>query len=219
MKRGPDVFAPAAFDTLLTASERKLIASLTTPFKIQTFLDTVPYSGEERYRAPLTFLRERVGHCFDGAVFACSILRRLGHRPLLVDLLPNDRDDDHMLALYKYEGHWGAVAKSNFSGLRFREPVYRTLRELVLSYFDDYYNSAGEKTLRAYTTPLNLATFDRHHWLTDDATMDKIADRLDQIRKFQLLTPTLVKALSPVDRRSFNAGMLGVNADGLYKPA
>lgn len=210
---------PASFDASLTQPERKLIASLTTPFKIQTFLDSVPYSGEDRYRAPLTFLRERAGHCFDGAVFAIAMLRRLGQRPLLVDMLPNDRDDDHMLALYKYENRWGAVAKSNFAGLRFREPVYRNVRELVMSYFNDYYNSAAEKTMRGYTTPLNLATFDRHHWLTDDSTMDKIADRLDQIRKFQILTPKLIKNLSPVDQRSFNAGMLGVNADGLYKPS
>jgi hypothetical protein len=146
------------------------------------------------------------------------VLRRLNHPPLLVDLLPNKRDDDHMLAIYKRDGHWGAVAKSNFSGLRFREPVYRTVRELVMSYFESYYNSAGEKTLRAYTTPLNLTAFDRYNWLTDDAAMDRIADRLGEIRSFKVVTPAMVKNLSPLDQRSYDAGMLGVNADGLYKP-
>jgi hypothetical protein len=211
--------AASTFESTLTASERKLIASLTTPFKIQSFLDSVPYSGEDRYRAPLTFLRDRMGHCFDGAMFAMAMLRRLGHPPLLVDLLPNNRDDDHMLALYKRDGHWGAVAKSNFSGLRFREPVYRTVRELVMSYFESYYNAAGEKTLRAYTTPLNLKAFDRYNWLTDDAAMDRIADRLGEIRSFKVVTPAMIKNLSPLDPRSYDAGMLGVNADGLYKPS
>jgi hypothetical protein len=208
----------AAFESALTPAERKLIASLATPFKIQNFLDSVPYSGEDRYRAPLTFLRDRKGHCFDGAMFAMAMLRRLGHPPLLVDMLPNSRDDDHMLALYTRDGHWGAVAKSNFSGLRFREPVYRTVRELVMSYFESYYNAAGEKTLRAYTMPLNLKAFDRYNWLTDDAAMDRIADRLGEIRNYKVVTPRMVKNLSPLDRRSYDAGMLGVNADGLYKP-
>jgi len=203
----------------LTTAERKLIDGFTTPFKIQTFLDSVPYSGEDRYRAPLTFLRDRTGHCFDGAVFACAMLRRLGHPPLLVDLLPNDRDDDHMLAVYKRDNHWGAVAKSNFSGLRFREPVYRSLRELVMSYFEDYFNSAGEKTLRAYTAPLNLNAFDKHNWLTDDLAMDRIADRLGEIRQFKVLTPRMIKSLSPMDERAYEAGMLGVNEAGLYQPS
>jgi hypothetical protein len=212
MKLTPD------FEHALTAAERRLIRGLTTPRKIQAFLDGVPYSGEERYRCPLTFLRDRTGHCFDGAAFAAAMLQRLGHPPLIVDLLPNRRDDDHMLALYRRDGHWGALAKSNFSGLRFREPIYRTVRELVLSYFEDYFNFAGEKTLRAYTAPLNLNAFRRHHWLTDDAAMDRIALRLDAIRKFTLLTPRMVKHLSPMDPRAYQAGLLGVNEAGLYKP-
>jgi hypothetical protein len=206
------------FEQALTAPERKCIAALTAPAKIQAFLDDVPYSGEERYRCPLTFLRDRTGHCFDGAVFAAAMLQRLGHRPLIVDLLPNRRDDDHMLALYKREGRWGAVAKSNFSGLRFREPVYRSLRELVMSYFEDYFNAAGEKTLRAYTVPLSLWAFEKHRWRTDDAAMDRIADRLGAMRQFKVLTPRMARNLSPLDRRAYDAGMLGVNAAGLYKP-
>ncbi|MBM4423829.1 MAG: hypothetical protein FJ030_10605 [Chloroflexi bacterium] len=204
------------FDNALTPSERKLVASLTTPFKIQTFLDDVPYSGEERYRCPLTFLRDRTGHCFDGAAFAAAMLHRLGHPPLIIDLLPNRRDDDHMLAPYKHGGHWGALAKSNFSGLRFREPVFRSLRELVMSYFEDYFNAAGEKTLRAYTAPLNLNRFAT--WRTDDAAMDKIADRLGEIRQFQTITPQMARRLSPMDKRAYDAGLLGVNEAGLYQP-
>lgn len=204
------------FNAALSPAEQKLIRSLSTPFKIQNFLDSIPYSGEDRYRAPLTFLRDRTGHCFDGAAFAAAMLNRLGYPPLLVDMLPNSRDDDHMCAPFKINGHWGALAKSNFSGLRFREPVYRSLRELIMSYFDDYFNNAGEKTMRGYTTSLNLNTFSKYNWLTDDATMDKIADRLGEIKSFNLLTPAMVRGLSPVDSRSLQAGLLGVNESGLF---
>ncbi len=209
--------ATAVFDESLTKQERKAISALTTPAKIQAFLDEIPYSGEERYRCPLTVLRDGKGHCFDGALFGAAMLRRLGHPPHILDMLPNARDDDHLLALYKRNGHWGAVAKSNFSGLRFREPIYRTLRELVLSYFEQYFNALGEKTLRSYTVPLNLKAFDKQGWMTSDDNLEAIALRLDEIRKVPVLTRRMVANLSPVDQRSYQAGMLGVNEAGLYK--
>ena len=207
-----------SFHSALTSQERQAISRLTTPAKIQAFLDDIPYSSEERYRSPLTVLRDRCGHCFDGALFAAALLRRLGHAPRILDMLPNKRDDDHVLALFQRDGYWGALAKSNFAGLRFREPVYRTLRELVLSYFEDYYNSAGEKTLRGYTVPLNLAAYDKIHWMTRDDRLDDIGVRLSKIRTVKLLTPRMVAALNRVDERSYQAGMLGVNEAGLYKP-
>ncbi len=210
--------AVAGFENSLTKQERKAISALTTPAKIQAFLDDIPYSGEERYRCPLTVLRDGTGHCFDGALFGAAMLRRLGHPPRILDMLPNARDDDHVLALYQRDGHWGAVAKSNFSGLRFREPVYRTVRELVLSYFEDYFNAAGEKTLRRYTVPLNLKAFDKLDWMTSDDNLEAIALRLDELRKVPVLTRRMAANLSPVDRRSYQAGMLGVNEAGLYRP-
>src|SRR5262249_3869761 len=110
-----------------------------------------------------------------------------------------------------------ALAKSNFSGLRFREPVYRSLRELAMSYFESYFNSAGEKTLRSYTLPLDLRAFERDGWREDSAAMDKIAKRLDRLRRFPLLTPQMIRNLARVDKRAYEAGMLGVNPDGLFK--
>jgi hypothetical protein len=205
------------FLAALTPAERQQIRRLTTPAKIQAFLDDIPYSTEDRYRSPLTVLRDRCGHCFDGALFAAALLRRLGHAPRILDMLPNARDDDHVLALFQREGSWGALAKSNFAGLRYREPIYRTLRELVLSYFDDYFNVAGEKTLRGYTVPLNLAAYDRVQWMTSDERLDDIGVRLGKIRTVKLLTPRQAAALQPVDRRSYQAGMLGANAEGLFK--
>ncbi|HTY36985.1 MAG TPA: transglutaminase domain-containing protein [Bacteroidota bacterium] len=208
---------PRDFDRLLTSGERRLVASLTTPPKIQEFLDSIDYSEEERYRSPLTVLRDRKGHCFDGALFAAAMLRRIGYPPIITDIIPNDNDDDHLLALFKMRGHWGAVAKSNYSGLRFREPVYRTLRELVMSYFENFFNSVGEKTMRGYTRPLDLTSFDASGWMTDDNALDAIGQRLDEIRTFKPISPAMIRNLSFADDRSLRAGLLGAKAEGLFK--
>jgi hypothetical protein len=201
----------------LPAELQPVARVLKTPAAIQAFLDETPNSAEDRYRCPLSVLRDSQAHCFDGAVFAAAMLRRLGHPPLIVDLLPNGHDDDHMLALFRVDGRLGAVAKSNFSGLRYREPIFRSLREIVLSYFEDYFNSRGEKTLRAYTVSLSLARFDRQDWLVRDETMDAIAEALDHVRKVQLITPRMAARLQPVDPLALQAGLLGSNPDGLFK--
>jgi hypothetical protein len=202
----------------LTGLEKKILGRLNTPAKIQTFLDELAYSTEGIYRCPLRVLRERVAHCYDGALFAAAMLRRLGHPPLILEMLPNQRDDDHLLALFKRDAHWGAVGKSNFVGLRFREPVYRTLRELVMSYFEQFYNLEREKTLRGYTLPLNLEPFDRHGWMVRDEPLGWIAEKLDRTRRVRLLTPKMIKKLSPLDLRAYRAGLIGANKKGLYRP-
>ncbi|OQA46946.1 MAG: hypothetical protein BWY52_00476 [Chloroflexi bacterium ADurb.Bin325] len=203
----------------LTPAELDLFRSLTTPRKIQDFLDTVKYEPEYFNRAPLRVLRERTAHCLDGALFAAAALQRIGHPPLVIDLLPEPLvDDDHVLAIFQQNGAYGAVAKSNFTGLRYREPVFRTRRELVMSYFEDFFNSRGQKTLRAYTAPLNLAAFDALRWETDDAAADLIEARLKELRQFPVLTPAMIRDLSPVDRGKLEAGLLGADRAGLFKP-
>ena len=206
------------FRSTFSSRERSVFVRLTTPRKIQEYLLNIPYSAEECYRSPRSVIRDRTAHCFDGALFAAAALRFIGFPPLIVDLLPNSRDDDHMLAVYRVDGYWGAVAKSNFAGLTYREPIHRSLRELVLSYFEQYYNVAREKTLRGYTVPLNLRPFDRLNWMGSDVHLEAIAVRLDEIRKVRLLTPAMVRRLSPVDTRSYNAGLAGSNPAGLYRP-
>ncbi|MFO7607958.1 MAG: hypothetical protein R6X35_01995 [Candidatus Krumholzibacteriia bacterium] len=210
--------ATAPFLASLSAAERRLLAGLDTPARIQGFLDSVPYSTESVYRSPRQVLRDRLAHCFDGALFAAAALRLIGHPPLILEMLPDDRDDDHLLALFKVDGHWGAIAKSNFAGLRYREPIHRGLRELVLSYFEQYYNVAGEKTLRGYTVPLDLAAFDAAGWMTGPAALDGVADRLDTIRRYPLLTPRMVAGLAPVDGRLYAAGLQGADEAGLFRP-
>ena len=207
------------FRRQLSKSERQFFETLTTPAKIQAFLDSIPYSTELLYRCPLRVLRERVAHCFDGALFAAAALRRLDYPPIILEMVPNGRDDDHLLALYKRNGHWGAVAKSNFVGLRFREPVYRSLRELVMSYSEQFYNVEREKTLRSYSLPLNLKGFDKWNWMTSDESLEHIAQRLDRVRKIAILTQPMISNLSLVDERSYRAGLFESNEVGLFKPA
>ena len=201
----------------LSRSERQLLSSLDSPSGIQAFLNTLPYSEDKFYRCPMRLLRDRKGHCFDGALFAAMALRSIGYPPLILELIPNERDDDHLLALFKQAGSWGAVAQSNFSGLRFREPVYRSLRELVMSYFEDHFNSAGEKTLRGYRGPVHLKTFDRLDWMTSDSGLETLADGMDRYRIHPLLTDSMVAGLSLADERTLEAGLLGANPAGLYK--
>jgi len=214
---GEDMEAVQQFEQALTPEERALLATLDSPARIQAFLDQLPYSADPFYRCPLRVLRDRTAHCFDGALFAAAALRRLGYPPLIVNLFA-DRDDEHLLAIYRRDGAWGAVGQSNFVGLRFREAVYRTLRELVMSYFEDYYNVERERTLRSYTRPLNLQAFDRLHWMTSNAPLEIIAQRLDQRRRIPLLTAEMIAHLSLVDELSYQAGMLGINEAGLYRP-
>lgn len=202
----------------INSDQRKIFLNLNSIEKIQSFLDSIVYSSDPIYRCPLRVFKEKVGHCFDGAVFAAFALSQIGFAPIIIDMLPNQRDDDHILALYKINDHWGAIAKSNFVGLRFREPIFKTLRELVLSYFEQYYNTAKEKTLRGYTVPLNLKIFDKQNWQTEDNTMELIAQKLDKIRKFNLLTHDMEKRLLQVDVRTYSAGLIGVNEAGLFKP-
>ena len=143
---------PAAW----TRAELAVLRRLRSPGRIQDFLDGLAYRTEDLPASPRRVLAERRAHCFDGALFAAAALRLAGHKPLLVDLQAV-RDDDHVLAVYRDRGRWGALAKSNFSGLRFRDPIFRDLRELAASYFEDYFNLRGEKTLRNFSVPFDLS--------------------------------------------------------------
>lgn len=192
--------------------ERKILRSLRTPAKIQRFLDQeLGYNREpdgHTCYSPRMVLEEGVAHCMEGALVAALALRLLGHPPLVVDL-EAVRDSDHVVAVYRVNGFWGALAKSDYSGLRSREPVYRTIRELVMSYFEHYFNPAGEKTLRSYSRPVNLARFDRIEWMTTEEEVWAIPNHLCDIPHMRLLTPEMERGLSPMDQRSYAAGRHG----------
>ncbi len=207
------------FEGLLTPAELQIFWDLSSPTAIQAYLDATPYSAEERTRCPLNVMRDRVAHCLDGGLFAATALRRLGYPPVLIDMVPEpETDDDHVLAIFKQHGCFGAVAKSNFVGLRYREPIHRTVRELVLSYFEAYYNVNGKKTLRAYTRSFNLARFDRHNWMWDETGVQIIEQHLYSLRPIPLITPEMAAQLQPVDALTYQAGMLVANPAGLYRP-
>jgi len=187
--------------------------------KIQAFLDECTYRPEYSNLGALSVLAQRKAHCLDGALFAAAALRRLGYPPVLVNLLPEPgSDDDHLLAIFRVGGYYGAVAKSNFVGLRFREPVFRTLRELVLSYFENFFNVDGKKTLREYTAPFHLKPLDRYDWECEDSGADMVEQRLQSARRFLLVSTEMAARLNHVDDTSYKAGMLVVNPAGLYKP-
>lgn len=199
------------------ASEDRELGALSSPHLVQEFLSGLDYSTDPFYRSPRSVLRDRKAHCADGAFFAAAALRRLGHPPAILDLKAV-RDDDHLLALFRVGGRWGAVAKSNTTVLRFREPVFRTLRELVLSYFEFYFNVRGEKTLRSYSVPLRLDRFDALEWTVRDEALPRIVARLDSSRHIPILPRAMESSLSPVSPQVLEAGLLGANHDGLYDP-
>ena len=148
-------------------AELRKLRSLKDPYGIQRFLSDMPYHLGDTAWSPRRVLRENTSHCFEGAIFAAAALRANGFPPLILDL-EAEHDTDHVIAVYRIGGYWGSVAKSNYTNCRYREPVYRTIRELALSYFNGYINLLGERTLRRYSRPINLARFDREQWMTTD---------------------------------------------------
>jgi hypothetical protein len=197
-----------------TGRELRALRGLRTPAGIQRALDAMPYHLASTAWSPRRVLMARTAHCLEGAVFAAAALRVLGFPPLLLDL-EAVQDTDHVLAVWRERGGWGAIAKSNFSGLRFRAPVYRTLRELAMSYFDGYVNLRGERTLRAYSRPVNLARFDRTRpgWETTDADLWFVAEHLVTVPHVRLLTRAMEGRVGRVDGRSLAAGLVGFRAE------
>ena len=192
----------------LSPENLRTLRALKTPARIQKFVDALEYQYANTAWSPARVLRERKGHCLEGALVAAAALRVNGYPPLLMDL-EAVHDDDHVVALFRERGLWGGIAKSNFAGLRFRAPVYRTLRELALSYFEQYYNLRGERTLRAYSRPVNLARFDSRQWMTSDEDVWCVPEALIAARHYPLVPGKVARAMSRVDRRSFEAGMHG----------
>jgi hypothetical protein len=187
-----------------TPAELRKLRSLKTPHGIQRALDDMPYHLEDTAWSPRRVLHEDTAHCLEGSVFAAAALRVLGYPPLLLDM-EAEHDTDHVLAIYRVNGHWGAVAKSNYTGCRWREPVYRSLRELAMSYFNIYFNMRRERTLRTFSRPVNLKRFDDLHWMTTEKPVWFVAEYLLDIPHTRLLRPAHKKLLTRVDDRTFRA--------------
>lgn len=188
-----------------------------TPFDIQLFLNSVTYNSNYITNSPRMVMHEKKANCFEGALFAAAVLRMLGHKPLIVDLMAYN-DDDHVIALFKQNNLYGAVAKSNTTTLRFREPVYRSVRELVMSYFDFYFNTLGDKSLRSYSNPVNLTKFDKYNWMTTDEDLEFIGDYLFTIKHHKILNSNSIRLLSPADKEVLDICFIGSVPEGLFKP-
>ena len=191
-----------------TRSELRALRALKTPAGVQRYLDELPYNLNFTARSPRNVLADRVASCLEGGIFAAAALRVLGFPPLIFDL-EADHDTDHVVAIFKVRGNWGAVAKSNFTGCRYREPVYRSLRELAMSYFNIYFNLRGERTLRRYSRPVNLSRFDDRKWMTTEKPVWFIAEHLCEIPHISLLTSAMEKNLTRLDSRTMQGEMVG----------
>jgi hypothetical protein len=200
-----------------TKRELAVFKKLGTPMKIQLYLNKLAYDPQPGTASPRWVMKERKANCFEGALFAAAALRRIGHPPLLVDMRAVN-DDDHVLAVFRRNGAWGCVAKSNYTVLRFREPVYRSVRELMMSYFDVFFNPIGEKTLREYSVPFDLRRFDKDAWMTTDRDVSYIGDALDRARHYNVTTTRQIRGLQITDKDLVKAGLLGAKKAGLYKP-
>ncbi len=193
----------------LTRGEVRLLRGLRPEWRIQELLDSTQYDVRgTACRSPRRVLRERTAQCLDGALLAAAALRVQGQPALIMDL-EAEWDSDHVIALFRRHGHWGAIARSNFTGLRFREPVFRTLRELALSYFEQYFNLRRQKTLRRFSVAVDLARFDARGWMTSEDDLWYVGEHLVSVRHFDLLSPAMRRDLGPIDGRTFEAGKLG----------
>ena len=191
-----------------TPAELRRLRALKTPHGIQRFLDDMDYHLADTAWSPRRVLREHTAHCLEGAIFAAAALRIIGYPPLVIDL-EAEHDTDHVIAVYRMGGAWGAIAKSNYSGCRGRQPVYRNLRELALSYFEGYFNLRRQLSLRTFSRPVNLARFDQLNWMTTDKPVWFIPFYLFKVHHYRLLKPGMAKRLARLDQRSFDAGLVG----------
>ena len=204
-----------------TASEKKFLKSLKTPAHIQEYLDSLKYNTDDIVRSPRQVIQTKLAHCFDGALFAACALDYHAEKTVLVALYANGNDDDHVITTFRRKGYWGAIAKSNYVPLRWRDPVYKTLRELVMSYFEGYFTLDGFRTMRAYSHPFNVTKIRDIEWRTAEEDLDPIGKRIDIPGKIQLLPKWmsetwLKKELKLADKRSIKGASVGLDLKGIF---
>lgn len=190
----------------------KLFKTLDNPAKIQDFINKIPTNFEpdrETCFSPLQVLRMNRAHCMEGAMLATTILRFHGYKPLVVDLESIGEDFDHVIAVFKINGFWGSISKTNHAVLRYREPIYKSIRELVMSFFHEYFlNHNGLKTLRRYSNPVNLGIFDNQEWMTSEHEVWYIPEYLEKVKHKELLNKEQIKNLRRADKIEIEAGKL-----------
>jgi hypothetical protein len=195
---------------VLTNEEFKFLGSLTTPKKIQDYLDTLPINHEKKgdtYMSPRRVLREKKAMCFEGSLLASLCLWIAGYDPYILDL-KSYNGDDHTVALYKINGYWGAISKTNHCTLRFRDPIYKTVRELACSYFHEYFDvTTGEKILRSFSKPWNVKKLGLD-WIVREDEMHDLAEALDKSPHLLFFPQTNLKYLRRADKMELKAGRI-----------
>ncbi len=194
-----------------TKKEIVLMKKLNTPALVQDYLNSLKFNFEkkgETLRSPLFAMRSGVAHCFEGALLGAYIMSLYGHIPQILHLKAKKGDYDHVVALFKKDGYWGALSKTNHAVLRYREPVYKNVRELALSYFHEYFLDNGEKTLRQYSEPLNLNIFKKKNWMTESNDLWYIDKALDKVKHYDILPKNFAKKLRKADKIEIKAGKI-----------
>jgi len=204
-----------------TKQEEAVLKKLSTPTKIQEFIDTLGYDGADAYFSVRSTLRTRKAHCMGGALIAACALERLGYGPPRVMGIDAENDDSHAIAVYQRNGYWGAVAKSNFTLIRSRDPVYRTIRELMMSYFSFYFNTKRQMSMTAYSGPFNVnKSGDSWKYAHGSIGEDLEAFDDEDITPWIPVRPPGMKQkhFGLASKHVLKAGLLGSNPAGLYKP-
>ena len=199
-----------------TPSEKKLFRSINTPEKIQDFVDQLTYNPENSAFSPRYVMITNEGHCLEGCLFAAAALEFHGHKPLLVDLVAHN-DDDHVITVFKTKTGWGSIAKSNTTLLRGRPPFFQNIRELVMSYFPFYFNTAGKLSLYAYSNPIDLNRFNKWNWRWTENNLEDMGREFSDLKHFELATQRELNHSSPVHSLLNDACFLGADPSGLYK--
>jgi hypothetical protein len=194
--------------TQYTQTEIKLFKSLNTPAKLQDYLNTLKHNPKDTWRSPRGVIKSGEAYCIEGAILAAGVLQFHGHKPLILDIRGFDPDVDHVLAVYKQRGFFGAISKTNHAVLRYREPVYKTLRELVMSFFHEYFLDSGKKTLRDYSKLVDLSQFNKKQWQTSEKNLEYIAEYLDGVKHYKILKPWQKRNLRKADKIEIEAGKL-----------
>jgi hypothetical protein len=195
----------------LTKEELQILKRLKTPAGIQDFINKIPINYDDEKDtclSPREVLKQNKAHCIEGAMLAALALRINGHKPLLVDLTATKDDYDHVIAVFKKDGKWGAISKSNHAVLRYREPVYNSIRELVMSYFHEYFDNKGRKNLRSYTRPVNLSIFDKKEWATSNGSVWFVPEHLVRVKHYRIITKKQVRSLRKADKIEIATGKI-----------
>lgn len=192
----------------LTNKELGTLKKLNTPSKVQEYLDSLPFNKEvsgETCMSPRRVLREKKAHCIEGAMLACAAFMLAGRRPLLLNLKVAKGDDDHVVALFKENGYWGAVSKTNHSVLRYRDPVYKNIRELAMTYFHEYFlASTGKKTMLGYSRPVSMMRFGVS-WIGEEGDLWDIAEYVYDSFHYRVVPEKNRKFLrkaTPIERKA-----------------